>query len=204
MVENFEEEYSSRGYKYIAGIDEVGRGALFGDVVTCAIIMPLDSRIEGITDSKKLSEKKREKYFDEILEEAIAVGIGRMDCKTIDEVNIKNATHHAMLNAIENLKDKDGNYIKPDLLLIDAEKIDTDIEQVSIIKGDEKCYTISCASIIAKVYRDRLCKEWALSYPEYGLEKHKGYGTKQHREAIKEHGPSPMHRLSFIKNRGEW
>lgn len=204
MFENFEEEYSKLGYKKIVGIDEVGRGTLFGDVVTCAVIMPIDSRIEGIRDSKKLSEKKREKFYEVILEKALAVGIGRVDSKTIDSVNIKVATHLAMSKAINNLRDQNGNEVIPDILLIDAEKIESDIPQVSIIKGDDKCYSIACASIVAKVYRDRLCKKWALDYPNYGLEKHKGYATKLHREAIKLYGPSDMHRKSFLKNIGDW
>ncbi|SHH67436.1 RNase HII [Anaerosphaera aminiphila DSM 21120] len=204
MFENFEEEYSKLGYKKIVGIDEVGRGTLFGDVVTCAVIMPIDNRIEGIRDSKKLSEKKREKFYGIILEKALAVGIGRVDSKTIDSVNIKVATHLAMSKAINNLRDKNGNEVIPDILLIDAEKIESDIPQVSIIKGDDKCYSIACASIVAKVYRDRLCKKWALDYPNYGLEKHKGYATKLHREAIKLYGPSDMHRKSFLKNIGDW
>lgn len=205
MHENFEEQYSEKGYKFIAGIDEVGRGALFGDVLACAIIMPVDEEhIDGIKDSKKLSEKKREKFYEEILNESVAIGIGRVEPEIIDQINIKEATHLAMLRAIENLRDSDGNKIVPDILLIDAETINTDIEQVPIIKGDDKCYTISCASIVAKVYRDRLCQKWAKRYENYGIEKHKGYGTKLHRDAIKAYGPSEMHRLSFLKNRKEW
>ncbi|MBP2025146.1 ribonuclease HII [Peptoniphilus stercorisuis] len=205
MHENFEEQYSEKGYKFIAGIDEVGRGALFGDVLACAIIMPVDEEhIDGIKDSKKLSEKKRERFYEEILNESVAIGIGRVEPEIIDQINIKEATHLAMLRAIENLRDSDGNKIVPDILLIDAETINTDIEQVPIIKGDDKCYTISCASIVAKVYRDRLCQKWAKRYENYGIEKHKGYGTKLHRDAIKAYGPSEMHRLSFLKNRKEW
>lgn len=205
MHENFEEQYSEKGYKFIAGIDEVGRGALFGDVLACAIIMPVDEEhIDGIKDSKKLSDKKREKFYEEILNESVAIGIGRVEPEIIDQINIKEATHLAMLRAIENLRDSDGNKIVPDILLIDAETINTDIEQVPIIKGDDKCYTISCASIVAKVYRDRLCQKWAKRYENYGIEKHKGYGTKLHRDAIKAYGPSEMHRLSFLKNRKEW
>lgn len=204
MQERFEEEYRSEGYKFIVGIDEVGRGSLFGDVVAGAVIMPEGQYIEGIKDSKKLSEKKREKLYVEILDKAYAVGIGRVDAQTIDKINIKNATHLAMKLAVENLRNKDGDKVNPDLLLIDAETIDMDINQVPIIKGDDKCYSISCASILAKVYRDRLCIKWAERYPDYGIEKHKGYGTKQHREAIKDYGACEMHRVSFLKNKKDW
>lgn len=204
MFENFEDECRKQGYKNIVGIDEVGRGTLFGDVVACAIIMPQENKIDGIKDSKKLSEKKREYFYDIILNESLAVGIGRIDAETIDKINIKNATHRAMEMAVNNLKDKEENFIQADILLIDAEHIDLQIVQQSIIKGDDKCYTIACASIVAKVFRDRLCKTWAEQYPEYAIEKHKGYATKVHREAIKKYGPSELHRKSFLKNVGEW
>ena len=199
-MESYELDYIKQGYKLIAGIDEVGRGPLFGDVVACAVIMPTDRRIEGVNDSKKLSEKKREVLYDEILHTAFAVGIGRVSAKVIDEINIKNATHLAMEKAVLNLTNDQGMKIVPDLLLIDAEKIHTDIEQVAIIKGDASCYSIACASIVAKVYRDSMCKKWAELYPDYGIEKHKGYGTEAHRKAIKEYGPTPMHRMTFLKN----
>lgn len=200
VMESYELDYIKQGYKLIAGIDEVGRGPLFGDVVACAVIMPTDRRIEGVKDSKKLSEKKREALYDEILHTAFAVGIGRVSAKVIDEINIKNATHLAMEKAVLNLTNDQGMKIVPDLLLIDAEKIHTDIEQVAIIKGDASCYSIACASIVAKVYRDSMCKKWAELYPDYGIEKHKGYGTEAHRKAIKEYGPTPMHRMTFLKN----
>lgn len=199
-MESYELDYIKQGYKLIAGIDEVGRGPLFGDVVACAVIMPTDRHIEGVKDSKKLSEKKREAFYDEILHTAFAVGIGRVSAKVIDEINIKNATHLAMEKAVLNLTNDQGIKIVPDLLLIDAEKIHTDIEQVAIIKGDASCYSIACASIVAKVYRDSMCKKWAELYPDYGIEKHKGYGTEAHRKAIKEYGPTPMHRMTFLKN----
>lgn len=199
-MESYELDYFNKGYKLIAGIDEVGRGPLFGDVVACAVIMPFDKRIEGVKDSKKLSEKKREVLYDEILHTAFAVGIGRVSAKVIDEINIKNATHLAMEKAVLNLTNDQGVKIVPDLLLIDAEKIHTDIEQVAIVKGDASCYSIACASIVAKVYRDSMCKKWAELYPDYGIEKHKGYGTEAHRKAIKEYGPTPMHRMTFLKN----
>ncbi|CDZ74908.1 Ribonuclease HII [Peptoniphilus sp. ING2-D1G] len=203
-MENFEELYRSKGYNRIAGIDEVGRGSLFGDVVACAIIMPNEKKIEGVMDSKKLSKTKRVHYYNLILKNMIAVGIGRVDSNTIDTINIKEATRLAMLRAIKNLRDKRDFPIKPDLILVDAEKIYTDIDQVSIIKGDDKVYTIACASIVAKVYRDRLCEVWAKKYPNYGIEKNMGYGTKLHREAIKLMGPTEMHRNTFVKNKEKW
>ncbi len=193
-----EEEIYKLGYNKIACIDEVGRGCLAGDVMACAIIMPRGLQIEGVNDSKKLSEKKRVLLYDKILSKAIAFGIGRVDSKTIDRINIKQATRLAMIKAIENLKDKGGNNIRPDFLLIDAEKLNIDIDMNSIIKGDEKCHGIQCASIIAKVYRDRMCSDWDRLYPGYNLKKHKGYGTKEHREYIKELGPSDIHRISFL------
>lgn len=197
---NIEEALYKEGYKYIACIDEAGRGSLAGDVVACAVIMPLGETIEGVKDSKKLSPKKREKLYDIILDKAIAVGIGKVNSKTIDKINIKESTKKAMELAILNLKTKEGEKISPDYLLIDAEKIPIDIPQLNIIKGDEKVYGISCASIIAKVYRDRLCEKWACEYKGYNLGKNKGYGTKEHREAIKKLGPSPIHRMTFLKN----
>ncbi len=201
---NFENEYYEKGYKFICGIDEVGRGCLFGDVVSCAIIMPKDEYIDGVNDSKKLSPKKREELYTKILESSIAVGIGRANPDIIDKVNIKMATHISMINALENLRDKEGKKIITDCVLIDAETIETGIFQKAIIKGDESCYSIACASIIAKVYRDNLCNKWAEKYPHYGIEKHKGYATKYHREALKAYGPTEMHRKSFLKNIKSW
>lgn len=202
--ENFEKDYRDKGSKLIAGVDEVGRGCLFGDVLSCAIIMKEDSNIEGVNDSKKLTANKRKKLYLQILSESLAVGIGRADSKEIDKLNIKMATHLSMIRAIENLRDKDGEVLVPDLVLIDAERIETNIFQHSIVKGDENCYSIACASIIAKVYRDDLCLRWAEMYPGYGIERHKGYGTKLHRELLKKNGPSPMHRMSFLKNMEKW
>lgn len=187
------------GYEYIACIDEVGRGCLAGDVVACAIIMPKGLMIEGIKDSKKLSEKKREFLYNQILSQSIAYGIGRVNSQEIDRINIKQATRVAMRKAVENLKDKDGNKIMPDYLLIDAEKVDLEIDQQGLIKGDDRCHGIACASIIAKVFRDRLCLVWDEEYPGYNLKKHKGYGTKEHREALYSLGPSSIHRQSFLK-----
>lgn len=197
---SIEKKLWNEGYNYIACIDEVGRGCLAGDVVACAVIMPYGLRIEGVNDSKKLSLKKREELYDIIIEKAIAIGIGCVDCKTIDKINIKRSTHLAMNKAIKNLKDKKKAVIKPDLLLIDAEKIDINIPQINIIKGDEKCHGIAAASIVAKVYRDRKCIEWAKKISGYDLENNKGYGTKKHRDAIKKLGPSSIHRMSFLKN----
>lgn len=201
---NFENEYYDKGYKNICGIDEVGRGCLFGDVVSCTIIMPKDDFIEGVNDSKKLSPKKREELYPKILESCLAVGIGRANPDIIDKVNIKMATHISMINALENLRDKEGKKVSADCVLIDAETIETGIFQKAIIKGDESCYSIACASIIAKVYRDNLCDKWAEKYPHYGIEKHKGYATKYHREALKAYGPTVMHRKSFLKNIKSW
>jgi ribonuclease HII len=194
-----EKEVYKSGYNKIACIDEVGRGCLAGDVLACAIIMPKGVTIEGVNDSKKLSEKKRLFLYDKILEKSIAVGIGRVSSDIIDKINIKESTKLAMKKAINSLEDKKGNRIAPDYLLIDAEKIDCDIPSKSIIKGDEKSHGIACASIIAKVYRDNLCSEWDDLYKGYNLKKHKGYGTKEHRQHILELGPSPIHRISFLK-----
>lgn len=197
---NLDEEIYELGYDMLAGIDEVGRGCLYGDVVACAIIMPKGKRIEGVMDSKKLSEKKRNLLNEIILEDAIAVGIGRIDSKIIDQINIKQATRLAMKIAVENLKNKDDKIILPEILLVDAEEVDLDMEQKSIIKGDEKSYSISCASIVAKVHRDNLCLAWDVIDSGYGIAKHKGYGTKLHREKILELGIRQNHRLSFLKN----
>lgn len=194
-----ENKLHEEGCKYIACIDEVGRGCLAGNVVTCAIIMPAGLKIEGVNDSKKLSEKKREKLYDIILDKCIAVGIGELDHKVVDEINIKNATKKAMLMAIENLIDKDGNKITPDHLCIDAEHLDTDIPQSSLIKGDARCHGIGAASIIAKVTRDRDIVEQAKLYPGYDFEHNKGYGTKKHREALLKIGPCPIHRRTYLK-----
>ncbi len=199
MIE-IEKEIADRGYKLVACIDEVGRGCLAGDVVACAIVMPLDSIIPGVKDSKKLTPKKREELYEKILDKAIAVGLGQVGPDTIDNINIKESTKLAMKKAVENLKDKDGKRVIPDYLLIDAERVPVDIPQRSIVKGDELVYGIACASIVAKVYRDRLCESWGNEFKGYSIEKNKGYGTKEHREAIKKLGPSPIHRMSFIKN----
>lgn len=191
-----EEIYNKENVKYICGIDEAGRGPLAGPVVVASVIMPKDSMIEGVNDSKKVSEKKREKLYEEITNTAIAWGVGIIDQREIDEINILNATKKGLTNSLKELE------IKPDLILVDAlTNIDTlGIPYRSIIKGDAKSYSIAAASIIAKVTRDRIMRQWDELYPEYGFEKHKGYGTKMHIDAIKEYGPCPLHRKSFIKN----
>lgn len=196
----FENEAFEAGFNNIACIDEVGRGCLAGDVVACAIIMPKGIKIEGVKDSKKLSAKKRDMLYEQILFHAVAYGIGRVEPDIIDKINIKEGTRLAMKRAVENLRNKDGDSVKADYLLIDAEKIDLNIPQDSIVKGDDKSHGIACASIIAKVFRDRLCSEWDLEYEGYNLTKHKGYGTKEHIEYIKELGPSPIHRITFLRN----
>ena len=192
----YEREYLKLGYKYICGIDEVGRGCLFGPVTAAAVIMPLSLEnnkdiINGIEDSKKLTAKKREELSKKIIEKSISYSIYSISEKTIDEINILNATKSAMINAVKNLK------IKPDILFIDALKIDIDIKQISIIKGDLKSYSIGCASILAKVCRDEIMNNLSEEYQKYKISKNKGYGTKEHLEAIKKYGPSNMHRFSF-------
>ncbi|TXJ55614.1 ribonuclease HII [Brachyspira aalborgi] len=192
----YEREYLKLGYKYICGIDEVGRGCLFGPVTAAAVIMPLSLEnnkdiINGIEDSKKLTAKKREELSKKIIEKSISYSIYSISEKTIDEINILNATKLAMINAVKNLK------IKPDILFIDALKIDIDIKQISIIKGDLKSYSIGCASILAKVCRDEIMSNLPEEYQKYKISKNKGYGTKEHLEAIKKYGPSNMHRFSF-------
>lgn len=182
---------------YVAGIDEVGRGCLFGDVVAAAVVLPPYSTLEGIDDSKKLSVKKREALYEVIMQQASGVGIARVDAATIDRINIKQAARLAMKQAVEHLQRR--IQVSPEHLLIDAERIDCDIPQTAIIKGDAVSQSIAAASIIAKVTRDRLCLEWDKLYPQYGISIHKGYATRQHREKIVEYGPSPMHRRSFLK-----
>lgn len=196
LLKEYENKLYETGLKYIAGIDEAGRGPLAGPVVVGIAIMKPDSFIEGINDSKKISEAKREKLYEQITYEAIDWSVGIVSQKEIDEINILNATKKALKLAIENLK------TKPDRILVDAlENIDTKgIPYTSIIKGDAKIYSISAASIIAKVTRDRIMREYDEVYPEYGFAKHKGYGTSMHIEAIKQNGPCPLHRKSFIKN----
>lgn len=190
---SFEREYADR--QSICGIDEVGRGPFAGPVVAAAVILPKDCDILYLNDSKKLSEKKRELLYDEIYEKAVAIGIGMSSEKVIDEINILQATYKAMQQAISKLS------VKPDLLLNDAVTIpEVDIEQVPIIKGDAKSASIAAASIVAKVTRDRMMKEYDAVYPGYDFAKNKGYGTAKHVAALKTFGPTPIHRRSFISN----
>lgn len=189
-------DYENRYEKnvLIAGLDEVGRGCLAGPVVCAAVIMPLEKEliIDGINDSKKLTAKERERLNKLILEKAIAYSISIIDKETIDEINILEATKLGMKNAVENLK------IKPNILLIDAVKIESDIKQENIIKGDEKSYNIACASIIAKVYRDNYMKQISLKYPLYNFAQNKGYSTRAHIESLLKNGPCQIHRKTFI------
>lgn len=190
----FEDQYTEKGYTAIAGIDEAGRGPLAGPVVAACAIMPLDDIIEGINDSKKLSEKKREALFEQIKEKALAFSIVEMPAEVIDDINILEATKKAMIQCTTELA------IKPDVVFIDAVKLNLPYETLSIIKGDARSYNIAAASILAKVHRDRLMREYAKIYPEYGFAKHKGYGTSEHIRALKEFGPCPLHRALFIRN----
>ena len=195
-LKSIEKELYKKGFEYICGIDEAGRGPLAGPVVVAGVIMPKDSMIEGVNDSKKVSEKKREKLYDIILEEAISYSVTIIGQDVIDEINILNATKEGVTKAVEELD------VKPNLILVDAlTHINTKgIPYDSIIKGDAKCYNIAAASIIAKVTRDRIMREWDEIYPQYGFINHKGYGTAKHIQALKEYGPCPIHRKTFIKN----
>ena len=196
LLKEKENDLRKKGFQYICGIDEAGRGPLAGPVVVASVIMPADSMIEGVNDSKKVSEKKREKIYEQILEEAISYGVAIIGQDEIDEINILNATKKGLTISLQELTQK------PDLILVDAlNGIDTmGIPYDSVIKGDAKCYSIAAASIIAKVTRDRIMREWDKIYPEYGFEKHKGYGTAAHIAAIREYGLCPIHRRSFTKN----
>ena len=205
VIDKFEHErlYLSLGRDLIAGVDEVGRGPLAGPVVCCAVIMPLqeDMIIEGVTDSKKLSAKKREQLAELIKERAIAYNIAQIEPDKIDRMNILEAVKLCMARAVLGLNVSakavlvDGNDIH-----IDWSDLPADVDVEYVVKGDLHSYTIGCASIVAKVYRDALMDEYAVKYPEYGFEKHKGYGTKAHIDSIKENGPCPIHRRTFIKN----
>ena len=190
-MKELENELYESGIKYIAGIDEVGRGPLVGPVVTAAVILPRDFYDERINDSKKLTEKKRELLYDVIMENAVSVGIGISSEDVIDEINILEATKKAMIEAVNNLS------VKPEYLLIDAVKLNIDIPQISIIKGDAKSESIAAASIVAKVTRDRMMIELDKIHPEYDFKHNKGYGTKKHIEAIEKYGIIKEHRKTF-------
>ena len=195
-LKEIEADFFNKNIKYIAGIDEAGRGPLAGPVVVASVILQKDSMIEGVNDSKKISENKREKIYEKIIDEAISYGVGIIYQDEIDEINILKATKKGLNLAVQQME------IKPNIILVDAlNEIDTcGIPYKSIIKGDAKCYSIAAASIIAKVTRDRIMREWDKVYPEYGFASHKGYGTAKHIEAIKKYGPCNIHRRTFIKN----
>ena len=190
----YERKLREKGYKYICGVDEVGRGPLAGPVVCAAVIMPLDDIIEGVDDSKKVSQKKREKIAELIAQKAIACNICRVEPEIIDKINILEATKLCMKQAVEGLE------VTPDFVLTDGNMtLDIGIPQESIVKGDALSYSIGAASIAAKVYRDKIMDEYATVYPEYGFEKNKGYGTADHIKGIKEAGLCAIHRRSFTK-----
>lgn len=190
----YENLYGKNGEKIVCGVDEAGRGPLAGRVYAAAVIMPQSVIVDGVNDSKKLTEKKRENLFEKITENALSYSIAWADEKEIDEINILQSTYLAMKRAVEKLK------TKPDMVLVDGNRLpEFGIPAKSIVKGDSLSHSIACASILAKVSRDRyMCKE-AEKYPEYLFEKHKGYGTKLHIEALKKYGPSPIHRKTFLK-----
>ncbi len=190
---SYETEIYESGAEFIAGVDEVGRGPLAGPVVTCAVVLPKGVKILYANDSKKLSKAMREKLNDEIMEKAVAVQIAVESVETIDRINILEATKLAMKKSVEGLA------VKPSHVLVDATVIDIDIPQTPIIKGDEKSMTIACASIVAKVYRDKMMEAFNELYPNYGFDKNKGYGSAVHIEAIKEFGISPIHRKTYVK-----
>ncbi len=190
----YEQKWYEKGINYIAGLDEAGRGPLAGPVAAAAVILPRGLLIEGVNDSKKLNEKTRERLYDIIIKESLAWAVGIADNNIIDEINILNATRLAMKLAVDKLE------IKPDVLLIDAEKLEGyEAAQESIVKGDALSHSIAAASIIAKVTRDRIISEYDKQYSEYGFSKHKGYGTAEHINAIKENGLCPIHRRTFTK-----
>ena len=194
-LKQIEKDLHKKGFNNICGIDEAGRGPLAGPVVVAGVIMPENSMIEGVNDSKKVSEKKREKLYDQIIEEAISYSVAIIGQDVIDEINILNATKQGVTEVVKGLD------TRPDLIIIDAlEHINTDgVPYEPFIKGDAKCYSIAAASIIAKVTRDRIMREWDEVYPQYGFISHKGYGTAKHIAAIKEFGLTPIHRKSFTK-----
>ena len=187
----YEKALYKEGYNLIAGVDEVGRGPLVGPVVTVAVILPKNYKLEGLNDSKKLTPKQRDKFYDILMNDALSIGIGMCDAKTIDEINIYEATKVAMKEALNNLS------IKPDYVLIDAMKLEIDIPHLPIIKGDAKSLSIAAASVIAKVTRDRMMDELDKVHPEYGFKSHKGYPTKKHLEALKKYGPLENYRFTY-------
>ncbi|MBF7095824.1 ribonuclease HII [Alkalibacter mobilis] len=190
-----EENLHANGFKLIAGMDEVGRGPLAGPVVSCAIMLPIESKIRFVNDSKKLSAEKREDLSRVLIESAISVGLGIIDNNEIDHYNILNSTKKSMVQALEDLAEK------PDIILVDAVHLErVSIPQKSFIKGDERCYAIAAASIVAKVKRDAMMDEYHELYPEYNFKTNKGYGTKEHVDAIRKYGLSPVHRKSFCGN----
>lgn len=188
----YEERLWAQGIELIAGVDEAGRGALYGDVVAACVVLPPGVTIAGVDDSKKLTPKRREELFEEICEKALAIGISCVDEQEIDRINIRQATRLAMRQAVERLA------VRPQHLLIDAEQIDVSLPQWSIIRGDQLSQSIAAASIVAKVTRDRLCKQWDVRDPGYGIARHKGYATAFHRQQLLLLGPSPHHRRSFL------
>lgn len=187
----YELKMKQEGCKYIAGIDEAGRGPLAGPVVVASLIMPFDNSIDGVNDSKKLSAKKRDIMYDKIVERAIDIHVAIVSAERIDEINILNATKQGMLECIDGLK-------QVDCVLIDAVKLNADVKTVSIIHGDALSYSIAAASIVAKVTRDRLMLDYDKQYPQYQFAKHKGYGTAEHIKLLREYGPCSLHRRSFI------
>lgn len=194
---DYENKFLGKGYKFIAGVDEAGRGPLAGPVVVASVVMPLDEQniIDGVNDSKKLSPKKRDMLYDQIIAKAKAYSVSIIDHKTIDRINILEATKQGMCQCINNLS------VSPDIVFVDAVKgLDVNFETLPIIHGDALSYSIACASIIAKVTRDRLMLEYDKQYPQYNFAKHKGYGTAEHIKLLKEFGKCPIHRDSFIKN----
>lgn len=194
-ITRWERYLSEKGYEFIAGIDEAGRGPLAGPVVAAAVILKKGSMIKYVDDSKKLSKEKREELFIKIKEESLSYGVGIVENDVIDEINILNATKLAMKKAIENLKQK------PDFLILDAVELkDISIPQKSMIKGDSNSLSVAAASIIAKVTRDSIMKEYAQKFPMYAFEQHKGYGTNTHYDALRIHGLCSIHRKTFLKN----